>query len=302
MNVLSLFDGMSCGRVALQRAGIKVDKYYASEIDKHAIKVATKNWPGNINIGDVKSIDYGSLPSIDLVIAGSPCQGFSLAGKGLNFFDPRSFLFFEFVKAIENLKPKFFFLENVNMKKVYLDIITEIIGVNPIKINSNLVSAQNRVRYYWTNIPGACIPDDKNIKLNDILEDLPDCPIGYKVREKSKCLRVGGRFSPIGGKHEWDSPFQRISKKGKEKPCIDKSACLTDGANSGGNHSDMDIIHTPKATRRYSITECERLQTLPDKYTQVDGVSATQCYKMLGNGWTVDVVSHLFKGLNRVQL
>jgi hypothetical protein len=186
-----------------------------------------------------------------------------------------------------------FLLENVKMKKQYQDVISRLLGVQPIEINSALVSAQNRVRLYWTNIEGVIPPLDRRIYLKDILQDLPDCPIGIKVREKSKCLRVGGKNSPFGSKQEWDSPFQRVTKKGKLKSGINKSGCLTGGANSGGNHSDMDIIHTPWATRRYSPIECERLQTLPDNYTE--GVSNTQRYKMLGNGWTVDVIAEILK-------
>ena len=144
---------MSCGKLALDRAGVKYDTYLASEIDQYALKISQKNNPDIIQIGDVLNIQTEYLPKIDLIIGGSPCQGFSNAGKGLAFDDPRSKLFFEFVKLVEELKPKFFLLENVRMKKEYLDVISEYMGVEPIMINSALVSAQNRVRYYWTNIP-----------------------------------------------------------------------------------------------------------------------------------------------------
>lgn len=303
MNILSLFDGMSCGRIALERIGAQVNNYYASELDKYAITVTQANWPNTIQLGDVTKwrewdIDWAS---IDLLIGGSPCQGFSFAGKQLAFDDPRSALFFEYLNILNHIKtanPKVkFLLENVKMKKEYLDVITNMLNVKPVFINSSLVSAQNRKRYYWASWEFS-EPDDKNILLKDILEDLGECNIGRAVREKSKCIRVGGRSSPLGSKQEWDSPFQRIDKKGKLKKGIDKAACLTGGAHSGGNHSDMDIIHTDKVTRRYSITECERLQTLPDGYTQNKDISATQSYKMLGNGWTVDVIAHIFRGLN----
>ena len=178
------------------------------------------------------------------------------------------------------------------MKKEYQDVISKYMGVGPIEINSALVSAQNRVRLYWTNIPDISQPKDKVIPLKNILQDLPSCEIGLKVRDKSKCVRVGGLNSPFGSKQEWDSPFQRIDKKGNVKRGINKSGCLTGGAHSGGNHSDMDIIHTPYVTRRYSPIECERLQTLPDNYTA--GISNSQRYKCLGNGWTVDVIAHIF--------
>jgi len=171
MNVLSLFDGMSCGMIALDRLGIKVDNYYASEIDKYAIQVSQANYPDIIQVGDITKLDLSTLPKIDLVMGGSPCQGFSFAGKQLAFDDPRSALFFEFVKCVDTLKPKYFLLENVRMKKEYLDIISEYMGVEPIFINSSLVSAQSRQRYYWTNIPGIEQPEERGIVLRDILED-----------------------------------------------------------------------------------------------------------------------------------
>ena len=156
MNVLSLFDGISCGQVALERAGIKIDKYYASEIDKYAIQITQKNYPNTIQLGDITMINesvLNSLPKIDLLIGGSPCQGFSVAGKQLNFGDPRSKLFFEFVRIKEILKPKYFLLENVKMKKEYQDVISKYLGVEPIEICSSKFSAQQRKRLYWTNIP-----------------------------------------------------------------------------------------------------------------------------------------------------
>jgi len=174
MNVLSLFDGMSCGRIALERLGIKVDNYYASEIDKYAIQVSQANYPDIIQVGDITELDLSTLPKIDLIMGGSPCQGFSFAGKQLAFDDPRSALFFEFVRCVKELKPKYFLLENVRMKKEYLDVISEYMGVDPIMINSALVSAQNRVRYYWTNIPGIEQPEQRGIVLRDILETQTD--------------------------------------------------------------------------------------------------------------------------------
>ena len=147
MNVLSLFDGMSCGRIALERLGIQVDNYYASEIDKYAIQVSQANYPDIIQVGDVTELDTSTLPKIDLIMGGSPCQGFSFAGKQLAFDDPRSALFFEFVRCVKELQPKYFLLENVRMKKEYLNVISEYMGVEPIMINSALVSAQNRVRF-----------------------------------------------------------------------------------------------------------------------------------------------------------
>ncbi len=177
MNVLSLFDGMSCGQIALDQLGIKVDNYYASEIDKYAIKVTQKNYPNTKQIGSVTEVKGKDLPKIDLIICGSPCQGFSFAGKQLNFNDPRSALFFQFVRLLRECKPKYFLLENVRMKKEYQEIISEHLGVEPVMINSALVSAQNRVRLYWTNIAGIEQPEDKGIVLKDILEDFYENPV-----------------------------------------------------------------------------------------------------------------------------
>ena len=171
MRVLSLFDGMSCGRIALERMGITPSAYYASEIDKYAIQVAKANYPDTIHVGDVTKLKDTDFKDIDLLLGGSPCQGFSFAGRQLNFDDPRSKLFFEYVRLLRALKPKYFLLENVNMKQIYQDVISEHLGVKPIRLNSNLVSAQNRDRLYWTNIPVRSIPENKHIYLKDILED-----------------------------------------------------------------------------------------------------------------------------------
>ncbi len=172
MRVVSLFDGMSCGQLALDKLGIK-PTYFASEIDKYAMQVTKANFPNTHFIGDVTKVDAKLLPKIDLLLGGSPCQGFSFAGKQLNFDDPRSKLFFEYVRLLKELKPKYFLLENVRMKKESQDIISEYLGVQPIAINSNLVSAQNRYRLYWTNIPNITQPKDKQINLKDIIETEP---------------------------------------------------------------------------------------------------------------------------------
>jgi len=183
MNVLSLFDGMSCGRLALDRLGIEVDNYYSAEIDKYAIQVSEDNYPDIIRLGDVCDVKAKDLPKIDLILAGSPCQGFSFAGKQLAFDDPRSALFFEFVRILKECEPKYFLLENVKMKKEFLDIISQQVGVEPILINSALVSAQNRQRYYWTNIPGVEQPEQRGVVLRDVLENGFD-----SERDKSYCL------------------------------------------------------------------------------------------------------------------
>ena len=182
MRVLSLFDGMSCGRIALERMGINPSVYYASEIDKYAIQVSRANYPDTIHVGDVTELKESDFPKIDLLFGGSPCQGFSFAGGQLAFDDPRSRLFFEYVRLLRALQPKYFLLENVNMKQIYQDVISEHLGVKPIRLNSNLVSAQNRDRLYWTNIPVRSIPENKHIYLKDILED------GFTDREKAHCI------------------------------------------------------------------------------------------------------------------
>ena len=174
MNVLSLFDGMSCGQIALKKLGAKVKTYYASEIDKYAISIVEKNFPKTVHLGDVTTVkreDFNPYFELDLLIGGSPCQGFSKSGNRLNFEDPRSKLFFEFVRILKEFKPKYFMLENVVMNKESRDIISKYLGVEPIEINSNLVSAQSRRRLYWTNIPNVTVPKDKGIVIRDILED-----------------------------------------------------------------------------------------------------------------------------------
>ena len=267
MNVLSLFDGMSCGQIALDQLGIKVDNYYASEIDKYAIDIAKKNYPDMIHLGDVSNIKGKDLPQIDLLIGGSPCQGFSFAGKQLNFDDPRSVLFFEFVRLLKECKPKYFLLENVRMSLKCQDVITEHLGwVEPMRINSALVSAQNRQRLYWTNIPNLTQPDDRNIVLTDILEADASEPMLSNI---------------YGGFKE-------------KKPRVHYGKSVTIRTASGGGHIPSVTLKDDEI-RKLTPTECERLQTVPEGYTE--GVSNTQRYRMLGNGWTVEVIKHIFKGM-----
>jgi DNA (cytosine-5)-methyltransferase 3A len=206
MNVLSLFDGMSCGQIALNRSGIKYNNYFASEVDKHAIKVTQANYPDTIQLGCVKNVNPENLPKIDLLIGGSPCQGFSFAGKQLNFEDERSKLFFEYVRLLKEIKPNYFLLENVKMKKEYQDVISSYLGVEPIFIDSSLVSAQSRKRLYWTNIPNVVQPDDKGICLSDILID----------NNKSSCRMVGRRKNENGVRDDYNKQIpikQYIEKK-----------------------------------------------------------------------------------------
>ena len=415
MNVLSLFDGMSCGRIALERCGFKVDNYFASEIDKFAITVAKANYPDTVHLGDVTSIktrddhimyfdgDDVDTPTlmkirqakIDILIGGSPCQGFSFAGKQLNFDDPRSKLFFEYVRLLRELKPKYFLLENVNMKQEYQDIISSLLGVEPIRINSNLVSAQNRDRLYWTNIPVLNPPRDRNIMLKDILED------GWTDRDKSHCIdanyfkggnlksyfqknrrqlvfdieegktglilaghadlkghdynrRVydpegkapslcaasGGNLEPKvliqrprgnnqGGLKALDGKTPSLSSSSWEqnnllvvrgarivKRRLDENGTRKDNDRSIPLKSRVEVREDDKSNclstiykdsivadidhlqwRKLTPIECERLQTVPEGYT--DHVSNTQRYKMLGNGWTVDVICHILEGMRR---
>lgn len=278
MIVLSLFDGMSCGRIALERAGIIPTTYYASEIDPHAIKVTMNNYPDTIQLGDVKNWREWKLPQIDLIIGGSPCQGFSFAGKGLNFNDPRSKLFFEFVDIMNHLKPKYFLLENVKMKKESENIISEYMGVEPITINSSLVSAQNRVRLYWTNIH-LSQPKDKQITWRDIRE----YNVAPNFYYSDKAINWIKRHSERTGK------VLRVWGNDEKIQMLEASMYKNYSAQRFFGIQDVEGL------RYITPTECERAQTVPDGYT--DCVSNTQRYKMLGNGWTVDVIAHIFKGL-----
>tara|TARA_Y100000310_G_scaffold341379_1_gene440335 strand:- start:274 stop:1575 length:1302 start_codon:yes stop_codon:yes gene_type:complete len=231
MNVLSLFDGMACGRIALDRANITVDNYYASEIDKWCIKVAQENYPEIIQVGSVEDLDTATLPKIDLVMGGSPCQGFSYAGRGLNFKDPRSALFFEFVRILDEIKPEFFLLENVRMKKENRDIISRYMGCEPFEINSALVSAQNRKRLFWTNIPLINgLPDDKRIALQDILEQDVDEKYTVKTRNIDRYLpeKIQTRFI---------DPYNQTNIQG------DKSTALRTNSSNG----NMWIVDREKA-------------------------------------------------------
>lgn len=307
INVLSLFDGMSCGQIALKKAGINVKQYYASEIDTHAIKVTQHNHPKTIQLGSVTEIcDMFCdmfLPKIDLLIGGSPCQGFSFAGKQLNFEDPRSKLFFEFVRLKEELNPAYFLLENVKMKKEYQDIISTYLGVEPIEINSALVSAQSRKRLYWTNIPGISQPEDRGLVLKDILEN------GETDRDKAHCIDAcyykGGDLNQYFNKSRRQVVFEtkpilmgrsNSSQDGKIVSPEGKSYCHTAGNNNTPKVALTALpIRGNIPFRKLTPLECERLQTVPDNYSNV--VSNSQRYKMLGNGWTVDVIAHIFKNL-----
>ena len=400
LKVLSLFDGMSCGQLALQRLGVEVDTYYASEIDKYAIQVTQENFPKTIQVGDVCKLKAEDYQDVDLILAGSPCQGFSFAGKQLAFDDPRSALFFEFIRLLKEIKPKYFLLENVKMKQQFQDVITEQVSacypdykdgdlfgsqIKPILINSALVSAQNRQRLYWTNILNVEQPVDKNIVLKDILEDLPienslspymtkdfdgvnrleKGIFSFTEKDKSAALTSGGGHpnkylihkketkpiqvgiaSDINGHDilkrvyspEGKSPTLNTMQGGNREPKVaveykamtevrtpeanairrehkkktgkdwspremrklverddDKMNTLTSALTK---QHIIQAKHETKLTwRKLTPLECERLQTVPDNYTNY--VSNTQRFKMLGNGWTVDVIAHI---LNNMEL
>jgi site-specific DNA-cytosine methylase len=299
LEVLSLFDGISCGQVALKRAGIQVDKYYASEIEKYAIQVTQNNHPNTIQLGDVTKVK--GWKGIDLLIGGSPCQGFSFAGKQLNFIDPRSRLFFEFVRILNETKPKYFLLENVKMKKEYQDVISRYMGVEPIEINSALVSAQNRVRLYWTNIPGITQPADKGISLEDILEDTTwTGPGAMRGRRLNKATILGRRLNENGHREDYNKDVPITQCLEVRATNTNKSNCLTTVEKDNvltplpiGRHKDAFKNNLP--FRYYTVKEYCRLQTLPDDY--MNGVSDSQAKKLIGNAWTVDVVSHIFKNM-----
>jgi site-specific DNA-cytosine methylase len=280
-NVLSLFDGMSCGQIALNRAGIEFENYFASEIDKYAIQVTQTNYPKTIQLGDVTKVFAKDLPKIDLLIGGSPCQGFSFAGKGLNFEDPRSKLFFEFVRLNNEVKPKYFLLENVVMKKEYQKVISDFLGVDPILINSNLVSAQNRKRLYWTNIPGIKQPEDKGIGWGKIRE--------FGVADNFYFSEKGLNWLKKHGE-----------RKGKKLAIWgENDKCQMIEASHFKNYSSQRFfgIEDEKGLRYITPIECERAQTVTDNYTQC--VSNTQRYKMLGNGWTIDVIAHILSYIKK---
>jgi DNA-cytosine methyltransferase len=277
MNVLSLFDGMSCGQIALSRTSIPVDEYFASEIDKHAIAVTKHNFPNTKHIGSVVDIKSENLPKIDLLIGGSPCQGFSFAGKRLNFEDPRSALFFEYVRLLRELKPTYFLLENVRMKKEHQDVISQYLGVEPIAINSDLVSAQNRRRLYWTNIPVVGMPMDLRITFGDVKEH--NAPAKYY-------------YSPAA--LNWIHNHEvRKNKKLRVWNDAEKMQMLEASMHKKYSAQRFFGISDVNGLRYVTPLECERAQTVPDGYTSC--VSDTQRYRMLGNGWTVDVIKWIFE-------
>jgi DNA (cytosine-5)-methyltransferase 3A len=299
MNVLSLFDGISCGQIALNKANIQYNNYFASEIDKNAMKVTQHHYPNTIQLGDVTKIEF-IASKIDLLIGGSPCQSFSSAGNR-NGFDGKSGLFWEYVRILNEVKPTYFLLENVVMKKEWEDIITKELGVEPIKINSSLVSAQNRVRLYWTNIPGVGIPEDRGITLNDVLEiDSNDNPAAIRGRRLNKATIIGRRLNEAGKRNDYNKDIPITQCLEVRATNTNKSNCLTT-VDKDNVLTPLPIGRHPNAFkdklqfRYYSLLEYERLQTLPEGYTNL--VSVSQAKKMIGNAWTVDVIAHIFSYL-----
>lgn len=296
MRVLSLFDGCGMAYQALKNIGIKVDKYYACEIDKWAIQIAKKNHPDIIHIGDINNVNPEDYKDIDLIVAGFPCQSFSIAGKRLNFEDERGQLFFKALEILKIVKPKHFIFENVaSMRKDIQAEISRLIGVEPIKINSALVSAQTRKRLYWTNI-NVEQPEDRNIKLRSILFNTVDRK--YYIKERiGKQNLCNFLVIPEATKKGYIKIYPKEcfdytrpnSKSRRGRKMKDKSNCLTTG---DMNYMQYTIDHK---IRRLTPGECERLQTLPYNYTA--GVSNSQRYKMIGNGFTVAVIEHILKGM-----
>jgi DNA (cytosine-5)-methyltransferase 3A len=303
MNILSLFDGMSCGQLALNRANVHYGKYYASEIEKNSIKVTQHNFPNTIQLGDVSKVNGKDLDKIDLIMGGSPCQSFSFAGKMKGMatkdekeilsldsylslkeagfeFEGESYLFWEYVRLLKETNPTYFLLENVMMKDYWKKVISDTLGVEPIMINSNLVSAQDRKRLYWTNIPNVGQPDDLGLHLRDIMEE--SVADKYNITERFYKKKEG--------------TLSYSKSRGNIRPPERKSKTLTTSGHGISNSGSTNIKLSDDYLRIPTPLECERLQTVPDNYTNV-GLLDSHRYKMLGNGWTVSVISHIFKNI-----
>lgn len=302
IKVISCFDGISCGMVALERAGIKVDEYYASEIDKHAIEVSKKNYPNIKHIGDVTKVKGENLPKIDLLIGGSPCQGLSSSDVYLKDGEygvngtGKSRLFWEYVRAFKTIKPKYFLFENVaSMRKEDIKIITEQLGVQPVKIDSILFSAQIRRRLYWTNIPiNVPLERQTGIKLENILQT--ELPLDrYYLKEGTvKYILSQGTGGWRSGNLQINPTFSR--------PVV--ASCWK--MHRADTDTYISTTHQPQNRtniRKLTPLECERLQTLPDNYTFLGNINSISKldkirYECIGNGWTVDVIVHIFKNMD----
>ena len=276
MNVLSLFDGISCGQIALNRANIPYDNYYASEIKPHAIKCTLDNYPNTIQLGDILNLKGSDLPKIDLFIGGSPCKGISRLNKnqeGLEHSESR--LFWEYIRLLDEVKPKYYLLENTHGNKEATNTITETLGIKPISINSKLVSAQNRPRYYWTNIPDIKQPLDKGITTNDIFD--------YSGVLADEC-RVRWLNSE-SGKKSVENGYTKVNP-------YPKSGCLTALGHKKWNEN---YLYRDGVYKYLSQTEIEKLQTLPVGYTKI--LSYNEAYDCIGDGWTVDIIAHILKNI-----
>jgi len=288
-NILSAFDGCSCLQVALGKTGIQYENYFASEIDKYAQKITQKNFPDTIQLGDIHFVSGQRLPKIDLLCGGSPCQDLSIAGKRKGLKGSRSGLFWEYVRLLKETKPRWFILENVaSMSKENRDIITEALGVEPVMINAALVSAQNRKRLFWTNIPVEQ-PEDRKIYLKDVLES--GCDKSLIVNAK---YEINANLKPLVEK-----PIRigQIGKGGQgDRIYSIEGKSVTLSALGGGRGAKTGLYLVNDDVRKLSPVECERLMGLPDNYTKAEGVSATQQYKMIGNGFPSDVIAHILNG------
>ena len=275
-NVLSLFDGMSGGQLALRSAGIEYDAYYSSEIKPHAIAVTQHNFPETIQVGDVTELTKSDLPKIDLLIGGSPCQDLTILGQSREGLEgKKSILFFEYVRLLKELKPKYFLLENVaSMRNADRDLISKILGVEPILINSNLVSAQHRRRYYWTNIPGVEQPEDSNILLDDVVD-----------RKAKREENMSEKKQAFIDKKRDGSMWVRVDG--------DKSMPITARGYAAWN--TQFITNTDGTIRDLTLDEYKRLQTIPDWYEFP--VIKSKATDLIGDGWTIEVVAHIFKVL-----
>ena len=300
MNVLSLFDGMSCGRIALERAGIQVDNYFSSEIKDYAIKVANENYPQDKDnrLGDIQQISQKQLPKIDLLIGGSPCQDFSGANKErLGVEGEKSGLFYEYVRLLKECNPKYFLLENVRMKKEHQDLISRELGCEPIVINSELLAPHLRHRLYWTNIPVDIDIKDKNLVLNDFLIE------GYSDRKKARTLLESDSrplSTPIKMAHRYfNTGFTTLIFKSKEH--YDEIKSHFDKRFKGKSAKEIDTLiqgmdlSLYQGLRYMRKEEREACQTVPKGYTSRLSENEAAC--ILGDGWTVDVIAHIFKGI-----
>lgn len=314
MNVLSLFDGISCGMIALDKLGINVNNYFASEIDENAIKISKANYPNIKHIGDVTKItkdNIKNMPKIDLILGGSPCQGFSNNGKGLNFNDPRSKLFFDFVNILNwvrevNNKNVKFLLENVKMKKEWENIITQYVKVKPIEINSKLLTAQNRPRLYWSNIDNIDIPKDEGIELINILDK--NVKFDFINHEGLKiCKSISENSKNLIYRVDNEVRIKQATKQGYivanegdginlSFPCsLSRRGRVIKGKSNCLDTSCNICVYIDNSIRRFTINELEKLQGLPIGHT--NHVSDRSRIKVIGNGWTIDVIEHILRNL-----